>query len=63
MDNKIAETEYDALNKAVVEYLKTGKITICCPRCGKTLVYEIHDSMEVVHCEDQCCIKSIRKGI
>lgn len=63
MVNQITTQEYDVLNKAVVEYLKTGKITLRCPRCGKPLVYETRGSMEVVHCENPACIKSIRRGI
>lgn len=63
MVNQITAQEYDILNKAVVEYLKNGKITLRCPRCGKPLVYEICGSMEIVRCENSACIKSIRRGI
>lgn len=41
MVNQITTNEYSILDKAVAEYLKTGKITLLCPRCGKSLIYGI----------------------
>lgn len=63
MVNQITINEYSVLDKAVAEYLKTGKIKLLCPRCGKSLVYEVFGSLEIIRCEDKTCIKSIRRGI
>lgn len=63
MVKEISQKEYDVLNLAVAELLKSGSITLKCPRCGKKLIYETKGSLEVIHCEDISCIKSIRRGI
>lgn len=63
MVNSISKNENEILNEAVKEFATEGKITLKCPRCGNELVYEIFDSLEVVHCKDPHCIKSIRRGI
>lgn len=63
MVNQITNQEYDILNRAVVEFLKSGTITLKCPRCGKPLIYEKYGSVEIVRCENPNCIKSIRRGI
>lgn len=63
MVNQISVGEYDILNKAAAEYLKKGVVKLKCPRCGKNLVYESHGSLEIIRCEDETCIKSIRRGI
>lgn len=63
MVNCISTSEYEALNRAVVEFLNKGIITLKCPRCGKPLVYETKGSMEIIRCENETCIKSIRRGI
>ena len=63
MAKTITNNEYDVLNLAVAEMLKNGKITLKCPRCGKPLIYEERESLEIIRCEDKNCIKSIRRGI
>ena len=63
MANSITQNEYKTLDLAVAELLKTGKITLRCPRCGKPLIYEEKGSMEIIRCEDVNCVKSIRRGI
>ena len=63
MVKQITPTEYKILDSAVSELLKDGKITLKCPRCGKSLVYEERGSMEIIRCEDLSCVKSIRRGI
>lgn len=63
MVNQISVNEYDILNKAAAEYLKKGAVNLKCPRCGKKLVYESQGSIEIIRCEDETCIKSIRRGI
>lgn len=63
MVNLISKNEYDVLNEAVREFISEGKITLKCPRCGNELVYETFGSVEVVHCKNPNCIKSIRRGI
>lgn len=63
MANQITEKEYNALNKAAAEYLTEGKISQKCPRCGKNVKYESNGTLEIIHCEDKTCIKSIRRGI
>lgn len=60
---RITDGEYNVLNKAVSEFLKSGKIELKCPRCGKPLVYENFGSIEIIRCENPSCIKSIRRGI
>ncbi len=60
---RITNSEYDVLNRAVSEFLKSGRIELKCPRCGKPLVYETFGSVEIIHCENPSCIKSIRRGI
>lgn len=60
---RITDSEYDVLNKAVSEFIKTGKTELKCPRCGMPLVYESFGSIEIIHCENPACIKSIRRGI
>lgn len=61
--NQITASEYDVLNMAVTEFIRDGKITLRCPRCGKPLVYELNGSIEIIRCENPACIKSIRRGI
>ena len=63
MVNQIAAKEHDVLNQAVSEFLKLGKIDLKCPRCGKALIYETRGSVEIIHCENPSCIKSVRRGI
>lgn len=63
MTNSITQTEYDVLNKAAIELLKTGITKLRCPRCGKPLIYEQKGSWEIIRCEDENCIKSIGRGI
>lgn len=63
MVKNISNVEYEALNTAVTEFISTGKITLRCPRCGKPLVYETKGSLEIIRCENESCIKSIRRGI
>ncbi len=63
MVKEISKNEYDVLNRAVAEFLKKGRITLRCPRCGKKLVYENRGSFEIIRCEDLNCVKSIRRGI
>lgn len=63
MVNSISKNENEIMNEAAKEFATEGKITLMCPRCGNELVYEIFDSLEVVHCKDPHCIKSIRRGI
>lgn len=63
MVNQITAKEYDVLNQAVTEFLKLGRIDLKCPRCGKPLVYETRGSIEIIHCENPACIKSVRRGI
>ncbi len=60
---RITNSEYDVLNRAVSEFLKSGKTELTCPRCGKPLVYETFGSVEIIHCENPACIRSIRRGI
>lgn len=62
-NNQMTASEYDILNMAVSEFIKCGRITLKCPRCGKPLVYEINGSVEIIRCENPSCIKSIRRGI
>lgn len=63
MVNRISKQEYDSLNKAVSEFICSGKINYVCPRCGKPLIYENKGSLEIIRCKDTSCIKSIRRGI
>lgn len=63
MVKQISKQEYDSLNKAVSEFISSGKIISVCPRCGKPLIYENKGSLEIIRCEDTSCIKSIRRGI
>lgn len=63
MVKQITKQEYDLLNNAVSEFIRNGKISLTCPRCGKTLIYEKIGSLEIIRCEDTSCIKSIRRGI
>ncbi|MCM1168218.1 MAG: hypothetical protein NC401_19710 [Ruminococcus sp.] len=63
MTGSITQTEYDVLNRAAIELLKTGVTELRCPRCGKHLIYEQKGSWEIVRCEDENCIKSIGRGI
>ncbi len=63
MTNQITVNEYDILNKAVAEYIKNGQITLKCPRCGDNLIYESFGSVEIIHCANPTCIKSVRRGI
>lgn len=63
MVKQISKQEYDSLNKAVSEFIRTGKIISVCPRCGKPLIYENKSSLEIIRCENPSCIKSIRRGI
>lgn len=63
MANSITQTEYDVLNRAAIELLKTGITELRCPRCGKQLIYEQKGSWEIIRCEDEKCIKSIGRGI
>ncbi len=63
MDNRITAKEYEALNTAVTEHLKNGVIKSKCPRCGRSLIYEASDSLEIIRCEDTACVKSIRRGV
>lgn len=63
MANSITQTEYDVLNQAAIELLKTGITELRCPRCGKALIYEQKGSWEIIRCEDENCIKSIGRGI
>lgn len=63
MVKNISSMEYEILNTAVSEFIKTGMITLRCPRCGKSLVYETKGSLEIIRCESKSCIKSIRRGI
>ncbi len=63
MVKPITSKEYKVLDSAVAELLENGKITLKCPRCGKPLIYEERGSLEIIHCEDLNCVKSIRRGI
>lgn len=63
MTNSITQSEYDILNLAAIELLKTGKTKYCCPRCGKPLIYEEKGSWEIIRCKDKNCIRSIGRGI
>ena len=63
MNNQITANEYDVLNMAVTEFIRDGKITLRCPRCGNPLVYETMGPVEIVRCQNSSCIKSIRRGI
>ena len=63
MVNQITTQEYDVLNKAVSEFLKDGRTHLKCPRCGKPLIYETIGSIEIIHCENPSCVKSVRRGI
>ncbi len=63
MDNKVTVNEYRILDKAVAEYLKNGAIESKCPRCRKPLIYESLGSLEIIRCEDNTCVKSIRRGL
>ena len=59
----VTQKEYAVLNEAVRQFLQDGKIELKCPRCGKPLVYEVKDSLEIIHCQNPECVKSIRRGI
>lgn len=63
MTDMITQNEYNVLNQAAIELLKTGRTKQRCPRCGKPLVYEEKGSWEIIRCEDKNCIKSIGRGI
>lgn len=63
MADRVTTMEYDTLNRAVRQFLQTGKIQLKCPRCGKPLIYETNGSVEIIRCTNPACIKSVRRGI
>ena len=63
MSKLVSPEEYEVLDQAAAEYLKTGKITLKCPRCGSPLIYEESQSTDTIRCEKVTCIRSIRRGI
>lgn len=57
------EKDFNAIDKAIRQYIKTGKITEACPRCGGKLLYVQTGSSYRVECETPACISEVFRGI
>lgn len=55
--------DFDAIDRAVEQQVKSGKVTERCPRCGKTLVYTQMGTSYEVKCPAPKCISEVFRGI
>jgi len=57
------DKERDILSEANREFIEYGSTIKKCPRCGKTLVYQIVGTKEITRCSDGNCIMLLAVGI
>lgn len=59
MNNK----DFEAIDKALIEYKESGKITEKCPRCGAILLFVHHEASFEIRCSTDNCISETFRGI
>lgn len=54
--------DYNAIDNAIEQHYRTGKITEKCPKCGEFLVLSVKAASYEVKCKNGC-IKEVFRGI
>lgn len=60
---ELTKQEYEAIDRALVQYTKTGSINEKCPRCGRRLKYIDYGNSYEIRCESEKCISEKFRGI
>ncbi len=55
--------EYEALDKAAMEFFREGKTNTKCPRCGNSITVSVAGNSYTVKCDTKGCIKESIRGI
>ena len=63
MESALTEDDYNLIDKAILNYMLSGKTDCICPYCGsKIMVREKSLSIEVA-CETDDCLKEAFRGL